>query len=48
VAMITEIRGASNAKAKRLLGWRPGYPSWREGFRSGLGTAAGPVTRAAA
>ena len=37
VAMMTEIRGASNAKAKRLLGWRPGYPSWREGFRSGLG-----------
>ena len=48
VAMMTEIRGASNAKAKRLLGWRPGYPSWREGFRSGLGETAGPVRRAAA
>ena len=48
VAMMTEIRGASNAKAKRLLGWRPGYPSWREGFRSGLGETAGPVSRAAA
>jgi nucleoside-diphosphate-sugar epimerase len=31
-AMMTEIRGASNAKAKRELGWAPGHPSWREGF----------------
>jgi nucleoside-diphosphate-sugar epimerase len=30
--MMTEIRGASNAKAKRELGWRPAHPSWREGF----------------
>ncbi|HET9292339.1 MAG TPA: NAD(P)-dependent oxidoreductase [Actinomycetes bacterium] len=37
VALMTEVRGASNAKAKRKLGWRPAYPSWREGFRSGLG-----------
>jgi nucleoside-diphosphate-sugar epimerase len=28
----TESRGASNAKAKRELGWTPRYPSWREGF----------------
>jgi 2-alkyl-3-oxoalkanoate reductase len=28
----TESRGASNAKAKRELGWSPRYPSWREGF----------------
>jgi 2-alkyl-3-oxoalkanoate reductase len=32
VAMGTEVRGASNAKAKRELGWAPRYPSWREGF----------------
>ena len=32
VAMMTEIRGASNAKAKRELGWRPAPPSWRQGF----------------
>jgi nucleoside-diphosphate-sugar epimerase len=32
VVMMTEIRGASNAKAKRELGWAPGHPSWREGF----------------
>ena len=35
--MMTEIRGASNAKAKRELGWEPGYKSWRRGFAEGLG-----------
>ena len=35
--MMTEVRGASNAKAKRELGWRPRYPSWRLGFAQGLG-----------
>ena len=30
--MMTELRGASNAKAKRELAWRPAYPSWRKGF----------------
>lgn len=30
--MMTELRGASNAKAKRELAWRPKYPSWRDGF----------------
>ncbi len=28
--MMTEVRGASNAKAKRELGWRPRHPSWRQ------------------
>jgi nucleoside-diphosphate-sugar epimerase len=37
VMLMTEARGASNAKAKRELGWQPRYPSWREGFREGLG-----------
>jgi len=37
VSMMTQIRGASNAKAKRELGWAPGYPSWRRGFAEGLG-----------
>jgi len=36
-AMMTETKGASNAKAKRELGWTPGYPSWRQGFAQGLG-----------
>ena len=35
--MMTEARGASNAKAKRELGWQPRYASWRQGFAQGLG-----------
>lgn len=36
VSMMTRIRGASNAKAKRDLSWMPRYATWRQGFRSGL------------
>lgn len=32
LAMMTESRGASNAKAKKVLGWTLRYPSWRQGF----------------
>jgi nucleoside-diphosphate-sugar epimerase len=32
VVMMTEARGAANAKAKRELAWRPAHPSWRDGF----------------
>jgi nucleoside-diphosphate-sugar epimerase len=32
MVMMTQIRGASNAKAKRELRWRPAHPSWRQGF----------------
>jgi nucleoside-diphosphate-sugar epimerase len=32
VVMMTEVRGASNARAKRELSWRPAHPSWRQGF----------------
>jgi nucleoside-diphosphate-sugar epimerase len=35
--MRTEVRGASNEKAKRELGWEPRYASWRDGFAQGLG-----------
>jgi nucleoside-diphosphate-sugar epimerase len=42
VAMMTEIRGSANAKAKRELRWQPDYPSWRDGFRHGL-TAQAPA-----
>ena len=35
--MMTEVRGASNEKAKRELGWKPRYASWRQGFVQGLG-----------
>jgi nucleoside-diphosphate-sugar epimerase len=36
VSMTTQIRGSSNERAKRELGWRPTWQSWREGFRRGL------------
>ena len=34
---MTEVRGASNAKAKQELDWQPRHASWRQGFREGLG-----------
>jgi nucleoside-diphosphate-sugar epimerase len=36
VAMMTQVRGGSNAKARRELGWAPVYSSWRVGFVDGL------------
>jgi nucleoside-diphosphate-sugar epimerase len=36
VRMSTQARGASNAKARRELGWAPRYATWRDGFRHGL------------
>lgn len=36
VSMMTQIRGCSNAKAKRELHWTPVYPTWRIGFADGL------------
>src|SRR5438045_2811806 len=35
-AMMTTAKGASNAKAKRELGWQLRYPTWRQGFFEGL------------
>jgi nucleoside-diphosphate-sugar epimerase len=40
LSMMTRIRGASNAKAKHELGWRPRYPNHRVGFRDGLAPTA--------
>jgi nucleoside-diphosphate-sugar epimerase len=37
--MATSLRGASNAKAKRELGWQPRHASWRTGFAEDLGGA---------
>jgi nucleoside-diphosphate-sugar epimerase len=42
VSMMTRIRGASNAKARRELDWQPRYPSWRTGFPDGAPLAARP------
>jgi nucleoside-diphosphate-sugar epimerase len=36
VNLMTKIRGSSNAKAKRELGWTLTYPTWRVGFAKGL------------
>jgi len=37
---MTKVRGSLDTKAKRGFGWEPWYPSWREGFRTGLGRHA--------
>jgi len=37
VTQATQMRGASNHKAKEQLGWTPKYPSWRDGFAHALG-----------
>jgi nucleoside-diphosphate-sugar epimerase len=37
IETMTRSQGASNALAERALGWRPSYPSWREGFHIALG-----------
>jgi hypothetical protein len=43
--MATESRGASNARAKRELGWELRYPSWRLGFVAAYGSAGDPNRR---
>jgi nucleoside-diphosphate-sugar epimerase len=47
VVMGTEARGASNAKAKRELGWTPRHPSWRQGFAEVYANLAASETDAA-
>lgn len=36
VSTAVTMRGASNAKARRELGWQPAHPSWRQGFAASL------------
>ena len=43
IALMNEIRGVSNAKIKRELGWTPRWPSWRDGFREACKSASLPV-----
>ena len=38
--MMTQARGALNAKARRVLGWIPAYPDWRSGFAATLEKAS--------
>ncbi|HEX4677808.1 MAG TPA: NAD(P)-dependent oxidoreductase [Gaiellaceae bacterium] len=40
VSMTTQIRGSSNERAKRELGWQPSWCSWRDGFKQGLSDPA--------
>ncbi|WP_217913417.1 NAD-dependent epimerase/dehydratase family protein [Miltoncostaea marina] len=48
VNLSTQVRGASNAKAKRELGWTLRHPTWREGFAEAYGQGgAGAVAREA-
>jgi nucleoside-diphosphate-sugar epimerase len=44
VVMMTQIRGASNQKAKSELAWRPIWTTWRDGFQSGLSDTAAAKT----
>jgi nucleoside-diphosphate-sugar epimerase len=37
VSMMTRTRGSANTRARRELGWEPRWPTWRDGFRDGLG-----------
>jgi hypothetical protein len=37
VVFMTDVRGASNAKAKQAFGLNLIWPSWRGGFKEGLG-----------
>ena len=46
VVMGTESRGASNAKAKRELGWTLRYPSWRQGFADAYAKPASSTSAA--
>jgi nucleoside-diphosphate-sugar epimerase len=46
VTVMTEGRGFSNDRARRVLGWEPRYPSWRIGFREALVAPAPEVQQA--
>lgn len=43
VTMMTDVRAGSNAKAKRILGWRPAHQSWRDGFLAALRAETHPL-----
>ena len=36
ITLATRVCGASNAKARRQLGWKPAHASWRDGFQEAL------------
>jgi nucleoside-diphosphate-sugar epimerase len=48
VAAMTQLRGASNHKAKSMLPWKLKWPTWREGFKNGLDDRAKPASNGTA
>jgi nucleoside-diphosphate-sugar epimerase len=46
-AFYDENRRIANGKAKRVLGWRPAYPTYREGLRA-LSASTAPATASSA
>jgi nucleoside-diphosphate-sugar epimerase len=48
VSLLTQVRGASNAKARRELGWQPRWLTWRDGFQHGLTDSAGSSSQVSA
>jgi nucleoside-diphosphate-sugar epimerase len=46
VMLGTTARGASNARARRELGWTPRYPTWRQGFVEAYATRAASTSEA--
>lgn len=47
LAFYAENRRVANGRAKRLLGWRPRYPTYREGLRA-LNATTSPIIASAA
>jgi len=43
VAVMTDLRGSSNRKAKSLLPWTLKWPSWRQGFKDGFESQDRPI-----
>ncbi len=47
LAFYSENRRVANGKAKRVLGWKPAYPTYREGLRALIATTI-PISASAA
>jgi 2-alkyl-3-oxoalkanoate reductase len=45
MSLMNEVRGSSNLKARKLLGWEPRFTSWRVGFHRGLDRFLAPRQR---
>jgi hypothetical protein len=46
--MMTTASGSADVKAKAMLGWTRGHPTWRDGFPTWAAQAQGSNTRKAA